>query len=344
MVAQLSRAYIATRPTRLWSRLVSYALFEGRPLTTRGRWINPFIFAHTKAAKALPKLRQVNAPVYILGTGRSGTTILGLVLSMHRDVGFLNEPKALWAALHDGEDLIGSYNRNAARYRLGPADASADLVTAAHKIFGAYLAASGTRKVVDKYPEMIFRVPFIKAIFPDARFLFLSRSGAATCASIDRWSDRLGTEEDGEVHDWWGADDRKWKLICAQLVPEHADLAEHQAELSSLDHVGRAAVEWILSMREGMRLIADGETNVLHVPYEALCAEPQKWSETLQRFMRLERDEVFEQYAVRTLRDPQRTDQLELPRWLAPIFAQTERDLGLMRERAMLAGGTGAIT
>ena len=34
MVAQLDSLYIKTRPTKVVSRLISYGLFEGRPLTT----------------------------------------------------------------------------------------------------------------------------------------------------------------------------------------------------------------------------------------------------------------------------------------------------------------------
>ena len=334
MVAQIDRDYINRRPTRLWSRLVSYALFEGRPLTTKGQWINPLIFAHAKAFGALPQLKKVRAPTYILGTGRSGTTILGIVLSMHRQVGFLNEPKALWSALHPQEDLIGSYNRNAASYRLEAGDASAEMVEAAHKVFGSYLAVNNTRRLVDKYPELIFRREFVKAVFPDARFLFLSRSGKATCASIDGWSKRLGIQANGEVHDWWGANDRKWKLLTQQLVPEHPDLVQFSDRMPELDHTGRAAIEWIVTMREGMRQLATGAPDMLHVPYESLCADPALWSAKLQGFLGLERDEVFERYCADTLTDPEREITLDLPDWLSPIFDATEVAL----ERASARG------
>ena len=323
MVAQVNRTYIRMRPTRLWSRMVSYALFEGRPLTTRGRWLNPLISAHNKVSQALPVMKSVRAPVYILGTGRSGTTILGIVLSMHRDIGFLNEPKLLWAELHHGEDLIGSYNRNPARYRLGAADANSTLRKAAHKAFGSYLALSNTKRVVDKYPELIFRTGFVKAIFPDAKFLFLSRSGEATCASIEGWSKRLGTEENGETHDWWGADDRKWRLLTEQLVPEHADLAAHAEKMGELNHIGRAAVEWVVTMREGMRLLERGCDDILHVPYEALCAEPGRWAQKLQDFLDLESDDVFREYAAEVLSDPAREYSLDLPEWLRQLFDAT---------------------
>ena len=99
MVAQIDSVYWKTNLNRVPVRLLSYALFEGRPVTTRGQWINPLVFGHFKIVKWMPQLQRVKSPIYIIGTGRSGTTILGVILSIHRQVGFLNEPKALWHAI-----------------------------------------------------------------------------------------------------------------------------------------------------------------------------------------------------------------------------------------------------
>lgn len=334
MVAQIDSAYVRMRPTRLWPRLLSYALFEGRPLTTRGQWINPLVFGLGRVFKALPELQRVEAPIFILGTGRSGTTILGIVLSMHREVGFLNEPKAIWAGLHPNEDLIGNYNRNQAKYRLFADDASPNLVRQAHRLYGAYLRISGTQRIVDKYPELIFRTEFVRAIFPDAKFLFLSRSGSETCSSIKLWSERLGEQVGSETHDWWGANDRKWQFLVEQVVPEHPDLASHAGKMASLDHEGRAAVEWIVTMREGMRLTASDPEGALHVPYDALCADPRGWAERLESFLDLTADPVFEDYTVATLSAPDRATSVDLPNWLTPVFNATEETLAATAQTA----------
>ena len=99
MVAQIDSNFIRLSWKKAYTRYLSYAFYEGRPLTTKGRWINPLIFFLYRVQQYSPFVRKVKQPIFILGTGRSGTTILGVTLAMHRAVGFLNEPKALWSHL-----------------------------------------------------------------------------------------------------------------------------------------------------------------------------------------------------------------------------------------------------
>lgn len=329
MFAQLNGGYLRTRFWKAWSRLVAYLLFEGRPLTTRGRWINPMLFFFFRIIKRLPQLVRVSAPIFILGTGRSGTTILGVVLSMHKAVGFLNEPKALWHSIRSDEDLIGSYSRGEARYRLTADDAGPDNCDAARKLFGAYLRLSGSRRLVDKYPELIFRVPFVCAIFPDALFLFLSRDGWDTCASIDLWSSRLGKNVASERHDWWGVDRRKWRLLVEQVIPEHPDLAPHgQSLLAIEDHKVMAAVEWIVTMREGLRLVREYPDFVMHVNYGDFCESPRAIASRIADFTGLSTDEVYLRYASAVLAPAPPRSPFELPDFVDGPFSETQSALG----------------
>jgi len=330
MVAQVDRAYIQERPTKLFSRLISYALFEGRPLTTRGQWINSFVFAHFAIEKRLPQMRCVEKPAFILGTGRSGTTILGIVLSMHRDVGFLNEPKAMWHSIYPEEDLIGSYSRGPAKYRLGAADVCPAERRNAHRLFGAYLASIFSSRLVDKYPELIFRVPFVKEIFPDAKFIFLVRNGWDTCSSIEGWSNRLGQQVNGETHDWWGVNRRKWYLLVEQIVSEHEDLAHFSTDmLSWTNHTDMAAVEWIVTMREGMRLIEVYSEEVLRVDYESLCANSEHEIKRIAKFLGFQReDNKFIKYAKQTLKSVTPAPSFELHQSIKKPFMETMEKLG----------------
>jgi hypothetical protein len=50
--------------------------------------------------------QQLPLPVFIIGCGRSGTTILGQVLSAHPEVYYLFEPYHLWAAIDPMTDVL----------------------------------------------------------------------------------------------------------------------------------------------------------------------------------------------------------------------------------------------
>ena len=274
---------------------MSYALFEGRPVTTKGRWINPLVFSILKkVAVNNNKYKPVKKPIFILGTGRSGTTILGIVLSMHREVGYLNEPKAMWHLIHPNEDIIGNYSQGHAKYRITAGDATDEMRRRAVQMFGAYLTTTRSERLVDKYPELIFRVDFVRALFPDARFIFLVRNGWDTCHSITTWSKRLGVRVNGEKHDWWGVEDRKWRLLVEQLVKTDAAFSEIADEVEGFEsHLDRAAVEWILTMQEGIRLMENSPDYTHLVRFEDLTAKPDETLSAVCDFCELPADDTF---------------------------------------------------
>ena len=328
MIAQINPDYIKTRPMKALTRLISYTLFEGRPVTTKGRWINPLVFSILKAATNNSGYKPVEKPIFILGTGRSGTTILGIVLSMHRAVGYLNEPKAIWHLIHPCEDIIGNYSRSDAKYRLTAEDATNEMCHHAAQMFGAYLTATGSQRLVDKYPELIFRVDFVRALFPDARFIFLIRNGWDTCHSIAAWSKRLGVQIKGEKHDWWGVDDRKWCLLVEQLVKTSPFFSEIANEIKQFErHLDRAAVEWILTMQEGLRLMQTASNCIHLVRFEELTLDPDKTLAALCDFCELPADSTFVNYARQTLHPVSARKPFDIHPKVASIFHDTMEQL-----------------
>ena len=331
MIAQINSDYIKTRPIKALTRLMSYAFFEGRPVTTKGRWINPLVFSILKTVSTNKnKYRPVEKPIFILGTGRSGTTILGIVLSMHKEVGYLNEPKAIWHLVHPHEDIIGNYSQVPdAKYRLATEDATDEMRQRAFQMFGAYLTATRSKRLVDKYPELIFRVDFVRAIFPDARFIFLVRNGWDTCHSIATWSKRLGVQVNSEKHDWWGVDDRKWKLLVEQLVKTSPIFSQTSDEVKDFErHLDRAAVEWIVTMREGIHLMQTSPDHIHLVRFEDLTSQPDKTLSALCDFCELPMDTTFRKYARQTLHPVPPRKAFDIHPKIDSLFRDTMRGIG----------------
>lgn len=309
MIAQVDRKYLSYGLGRTIRRIISYGLYEGRPLTTRGQIINPLVFAWLRLLAALPGTPKVDRPIFIMGLGRSGTTILGILLSLHRSIGYLNEPKALWHVIDVRQDVNGNYSSTGAQFRLGAEDVCPDIKLRAHRLFGRYLALSGANRVVDKYPELIFRVPYVRKLFPDAKFVFITRNGRDVIASVVKWSERRGIESGSHTDDWWGRDDLKWNYLREQLIlTDRTYQSVWPLATPDLNHADRSALEWIVTMREGLTQTQRFPEAVIRIGYEALLANPTEELAKLQRFCDLAPDPIVADYAMsRLYRSPTRS-------------------------------------
>lgn len=329
MIAQLDKNYIKTRPGKAASRVLSHLLFQGRFLTTRHRWLNRFILAELALLKRLPSPKKVEKPIFIVGTGRSGSTILGKVLSIHRDVGFLNEPKAMWYSVDHREDVNGHFTTGPARYRFAAEDATSEKRQEARYLFGNYLLFTGTRRVLDKNPELIFRIPFVQSIFPDAKFIFLTRNGWNTCASIVKWSQRYGITRNGNREDWWGINNRKWKIMLDELIVPDPVFSEAIDEITAFnDHANMAAVEWVVTMREGLRYL-DEQSEMIHLlRYEDLLQNSRQILSEALDFCDLPPDDTLLTYAEKSLRYGEKHTRVSLHPAIMPLFQETMVRLG----------------
>lgn len=329
MPAELDRWIFRRRPGRAWARLVAYVLFEGRPVTTRGQWINPLVLGLARGATHVPELAPVRAPIFVLGSGRSGTTVLARLLARHRAVGVLNEPKALWHVAVPGQDVIGSYAREPGRLRLAAEDATPALRSRVRRLYAAYAFLSGSARVLDKYPEMLFRMPFLRALFPDAHVVVAERDGWATAHSVARWSARFGRTVRGARHDWWGVDGRKWRALVDEVVPLEPELAPAADVLRGLvDERARAALEWLLNRREFERQRAASPARLVRLRLEDFRRAPAERLAALLEALELAPDAELLEQARRTLAPTEREpcEPFPLPEPLAGAFhAELER-------------------
>lgn len=295
MVAQVDRDYRRILGLGATSRrLASYALFEGRPATTRGQWINPLVRTNLRLGERIGG-PGVDRPVFVLGVGRSGTTHLGRLLSAHPSVAWLNEPKLIWSSLLPDEDVSGFYQPNG-RFVFGAADVNDELRARAQRLFGFYTRAVGATRIVDKYPEMTYRIGFLRALFPDAVLIALVRRPEDFVNSVADWNTAHGSA----AEDWWGVRRRKWTLMCDELVPSselvaaaHAAVGDRELSLREM-----AATEWALGMEA---LAASREELDAIVRYEDLASRPVDVMRDLMKISGLhEADRVLEFARVST--------------------------------------------
>lgn len=135
---------------------------------------------------------EAGPPFFIIGSARSGTTLLRLMLNAHPEVAVPPESRFV-VELYKGSDggdatqllaALAGHKRfeawdlpiEAVREELGPATsvAYADIMRAAYR---AYARVHGKRRWGDKTPRYVEHLPFLSKLFPDARFIHLVRDG-----------------------------------------------------------------------------------------------------------------------------------------------------------------------
>lgn len=122
--------------------------------------------------------------VFILGSPRSGTTLLGDILDMHPAIARWYEPFF----------ITDHFFRYAPDDTRTAADATLEVSRYIRQAFDNYRRKRGSRIVLDKSPPNSLKVPFLHAVFPDARFVHIVRDGRDVTLSINKeWRKRSST-------------------------------------------------------------------------------------------------------------------------------------------------------
>lgn len=251
-------------------------------------------------------LTPVDRPIFITGLGRSGTTIIHTLLSTHPNANWLSLlvakfPEHLylnrWLMRVLDIPLVNLYFKR----RFVPLEnypfwdhyfggfgypcrdlfaSDADLASARslRKAF-SQLTTSRKNRMLIKITGAP-RISFLHSIFPDAKFIHVTRDGRAVAASRMKAPFWIG---------WQG-----WRglSLWAEEMPAHY---RQEWERHGYSFVALAGIEWkahIDQMNEFRQRCP--EVNVLEVKYEAFCADPIVQLRDIARFCDLSWDARFE--------------------------------------------------
>jgi len=155
-------------------------------------------------------------PAFIVGVPRSGTTLLRVLLDSHSAIAC--GPETPWLCAHGGPSLQGLVEHlltDRLGYCLSFGMDEATLLRGARlmveSLLGEYAQSRGKRRWVEKTPGHGPRLPFLRRLFPDARYIVIDRDGTSVAASTavvderrrgiseshERWLD-LARDPDGK--------------------------------------------------------------------------------------------------------------------------------------------------
>jgi hypothetical protein len=124
------------------------------------------------------------APIFVIGSPRSGTTLLRLILDAHPRISCGEETHFL----RDLESVVGRNWALVSTYEL-PREWWLDHIRELYLDFQAeVLARSRKARWAEKDPTYTLLLPFVEELFPDALYVHLLRDGHDVVASFrDRW-------------------------------------------------------------------------------------------------------------------------------------------------------------
>ena len=220
----------------------------------------------------LKKKNHVFSPVFIIGCGRSGTTIVGNTLSQHPDIKYLNERRDLW---HRAYPEFNIWNENTQNPKLY-ADKK-DVITKKnnllHHLFFREQVLGNSIILLEKLPINNFRLEFLNASFPDAKYIYLTRNGLEVSKSIEK---RI------QKQNWFGGE--KYDL----LKKYSSDNKIHFKTKINGDKE-RGMWEWKLSIEESNRFFKkENKNNFIHISYQDFIDSPSQIIKNIFDFFRLE--------------------------------------------------------
>jgi hypothetical protein len=138
-----------------------------------------------------PIAKDFKLPIFVVGTMRSGTTLLADLLGRHREIIHCPfELKDVWSKI-GGIPMASAKTKDRYCYQMRAEDASLEQ---SRLLMGAFRkewmkkrrGKSEFAYFLNKNPHLCNKLPFVNELFPEARFLFIRRGLLQVVASLKR--------------------------------------------------------------------------------------------------------------------------------------------------------------
>lgn len=112
-------------------------------------------------------------PVIVVGSARSGTSILGELIQVHSTLHGIVEPRLTWRYGNDKKSDM-----------LKPEDARPEVIAHIRRQFARQVREAGCARMLEKTPSNALRLEFVDRVFPDAKIIHITRNGIDSSLSI----------------------------------------------------------------------------------------------------------------------------------------------------------------
>jgi hypothetical protein len=222
---------------------------------------------------------DLRPPIIVFGNTRSGTSIVQKAVSLHPDVTSWYEPNELWLYADPGRSH-DEFDENDARDRVR---------RYIRKRFLKYQRRNGNRRIMEKTPKNLLRIPYVRSILPEATYLFIVRNPFSFIASVEKKYQRTVTARGivrrlkctppSQLHHWV-------RLFLEQQFTKRVLRKKYlnvwgpryrgiQNDLKTHDLLTVIARQWsVCSQKAEQELAPMGSKKVLRLKYEEFVQDP----------------------------------------------------------------------
>ena len=258
---------------------------------------------------------------FVVGCGRSGTTILGKVLAQHPQISYRFEPYHLWAALDYRTDVLNLFHRGNAHLIMDKTFATAKT----QQIFARLFWPQTGQMLIEKTPLNVFRIGYLRAIAPQAKFIHIVRDGVDVAHSIGKLATSNPYKIAGkpQLNQWWGVAGSKWDA----LEREGSKVNYFSSEVKLLQtEQQRGAYEWLTSMAQMDSWRSDLGGSLHEIVYDNLIHSPQATLRQLCVFLGLDAPSNWLEIATKLIQKQNyRFKSVDLPETMARVFNQYQQ-------------------
>ncbi len=125
-----------------------------------------------------PTANELKPPIILIGNVRSGTSMIQDLFAIHPEIVPWFEPRTVW-----------TYADPSRRHdRFDRSDASPRVVQYIRRRFLGYQRSHDNRRIMEKTPSNIMRIPYVRAVLPEAKYLYIVREPLANLSSSElKW-------------------------------------------------------------------------------------------------------------------------------------------------------------
>lgn len=278
--------------------------------------------------EAVVKYNKASDRLYfIAGCGRSGTTLLGRLLSMTPGLCYMNEPRDFWTAINVNTDIWGYVSDSVDVSSFILEDAGEYDKERFSNLFYGYKESNNCDVLVEKTPENIFRIAWLKQIVDELKVIHIVRNGNDVARSIDKQADRAVPYGIDDMDNWYG----KKFIKREHLINTARELGIHESAIETCNtSMEWGALEWICSTISYDRFKSlIPEENQMILKYEAILSSPWESYERLMEFIKIQiNNELREQIEKYVKRPSKKKPQIELKEPLKELFINSLEKAG----------------